>query len=378
MPEPPPPSRPPTPADRSPTCARPPSTPPSRPWPARPTSSRPSPGPGSSTPAAPGACSCSSPSTGWSPGAGAPPTTGCSPPGRRSSGATSGASRMPWPGSPRAALTSLTGHDPLDRGTEAARRRAGLRGHVPAHRHHARGGRGADAAPSTRSATRCSSSAGPTSGTSTCTSTTPARPSRPASRRAARSGSGSPTSPAQIAAREQPVPLAVVACAAGPGIGALLREAGAVVVDSGPGGAPRPGSCSRRWSRPGSTAVVLLPGDRDTLMAAEIAAQAAAGSGPRRARGARPHDRAVPRRPGRARPRPVGARQRRRDDRCRRGHPARRGVGRDQGGADLGRGLPARATCSGSSTATSPSSAPTSPWRPARCSTGSCRPAASS
>ena len=39
----------------------------------------------------------------------------------------------------------------------------------------------------------------------------------------------------QVDAREQPVPLAVVACAAGPGIGALLREAGAVVVASGPG-----------------------------------------------------------------------------------------------------------------------------------------------
>ena len=39
----------------------------------------------------------------------------------------------------------------------------------------------------------------------------------------------------QVAAREQPVPLAVVACAAGPGIGALLEEAGAVVVASGPG-----------------------------------------------------------------------------------------------------------------------------------------------
>ena len=42
---------------------------------------------------------------------------------------------------------------------------------------------------------------------------------------------------------------------------------------------PRPGSCSRRCESTGSAAVVLLPGDRDTFMAAEIAAQAAAGAG---------------------------------------------------------------------------------------------------
>ena len=47
----------------------------------------------------------------------------------------------------------------------------------------------------------------------------------------------------------------------------------------GPAGAPRPGSCSQAVESTGSTAVVLLPGDRDTLMAAEIAAQAAAGAG---------------------------------------------------------------------------------------------------
>ena len=83
----------------------------------------------------------------------------------------------------------------------------------------------------------------------------------------------------QINAREQPVPLAVVACAAGPGIGALLREAGAVVVASGPGRRASAGQLLEAVESTGSTAVVLLPGDRDTLMAAEIAAQAAAGSG---------------------------------------------------------------------------------------------------
>ena len=76
------------------------------------------------------------------------------------------------------------------------------------------------------------------------------------------------------------MPLAVVACAAGPGLGALLREAGAVVVGARPGPA-RLGRAAARGgaSRPGRPPSSLLPGDRDTLMAAEAAAQAAAGAG---------------------------------------------------------------------------------------------------
>jgi len=83
----------------------------------------------------------------------------------------------------------------------------------------------------------------------------------------------------QIGARDQPAPLAVVACAAGPGIGALLREAGAVVVASGPGRRASAGQLLEAVESTGSAAVVLLPGDRDTFLAAEIAAQAAAGAG---------------------------------------------------------------------------------------------------
>ncbi len=83
----------------------------------------------------------------------------------------------------------------------------------------------------------------------------------------------------QVDTRDHPAPLAVVACAAGPGIGALLREAGAVVVASGPGRRASAGQLLRAVESTGSSAVVLLPGDRDTFMAAEIAAQAAAGSG---------------------------------------------------------------------------------------------------
>jgi DAK2 domain fusion protein YloV len=83
----------------------------------------------------------------------------------------------------------------------------------------------------------------------------------------------------QVNTRDQPAPLAVVACAAGPGIGALLREAGAVVVASGPGRRASAGQLLQAVESTGSAAVVLLPGDRDTLMAAEIAGQAAAGAG---------------------------------------------------------------------------------------------------
>ncbi len=83
----------------------------------------------------------------------------------------------------------------------------------------------------------------------------------------------------QVGARDQPAPLAVVACAAGPGIGALLREAGAVVVASGPGRRASAGQLLEAVESTGSAAVVLLPGDRDTFLAAEIAAQAAAGAG---------------------------------------------------------------------------------------------------
>ena len=75
------------------------------------------------------------------------------------------------------------------------------------------------------------------------------------------------------------LPLAVVACAAGPGIAALLREAGAVVVDSGPGRRASAGQLLAAVRETGSPAVVIVPGDRDTFMAAEVAAQAAGSEG---------------------------------------------------------------------------------------------------
>ncbi|HET6951378.1 MAG TPA: DAK2 domain-containing protein, partial [Acidimicrobiales bacterium] len=84
---------------------------------------------------------------------------------------------------------------------------------------------------------------------------------------------------AQVATREQPVPLAVVACAAGPGIARLLEEAGALAVASGPGHRASAGQLLEAVHATGSRSVVLLPGDRDTLMAAEVAAQAAGAEG---------------------------------------------------------------------------------------------------
>jgi uncharacterized protein len=83
----------------------------------------------------------------------------------------------------------------------------------------------------------------------------------------------------QFATRVHPVPIAVVACSAGPGIADLLREAGAVVVDSGPGRRASAGQLLTAVRATGAPAVVLLPGDRDTLMAAQIAAEAASSEG---------------------------------------------------------------------------------------------------
>lgn len=83
----------------------------------------------------------------------------------------------------------------------------------------------------------------------------------------------------QVATREHRAPIAVVACAAGPGIAALLREAGAVVVESAPGRRASAGQLLAAARATGAPAVVLLPGDRDTLMAAEVAAEAASGEG---------------------------------------------------------------------------------------------------
>ncbi|MFV0461866.1 MAG: DAK2 domain-containing protein [Nostocoides sp.] len=73
--------------------------------------------------------------------------------------------------------------------------------------------------------------------------------------------------------------VAVVACAAGPGIAALFEEAGAVVVPSGPGGRASAGSLLQGVKTAGASTVLLLPNDRDTQMAAAAAATAARADG---------------------------------------------------------------------------------------------------
>lgn len=73
--------------------------------------------------------------------------------------------------------------------------------------------------------------------------------------------------------------LGVVACAAGPGIAELLSEAGAEVVLSGPARRASAGELLAAVRATGAGDVLLLPNDRDTLLAARAAAQAAGQEG---------------------------------------------------------------------------------------------------
>ncbi|KRE41938.1 DAK2 domain-containing protein [Knoellia sp. Soil729] len=82
----------------------------------------------------------------------------------------------------------------------------------------------------------------------------------------------------QIAARE-PQHFAVVACAAGPGMASVLSEAGAEVVLSAPGARASAGQLLDAIRRTGAASVVVLPNDKDTLMAAEVACRGAKDDG---------------------------------------------------------------------------------------------------
>ncbi len=83
----------------------------------------------------------------------------------------------------------------------------------------------------------------------------------------------------QVAAREEPGAVGVVACAPGPGVAGLLAEAGAVVVASAPGRRASARQLVEATRATGARGVVLLPGDPDTVMAAEAAVEAAAAEG---------------------------------------------------------------------------------------------------
>lgn len=67
----------------------------------------------------------------------------------------------------------------------------------------------------------------------------------------------------------------VIAVSAGPGLAALFEEAGAVVVEGGPGRRPSTGQLLEAIAQCRATEVVVLPNDRDTVRAARMAASTA-------------------------------------------------------------------------------------------------------
>jgi DAK2 domain fusion protein YloV len=68
--------------------------------------------------------------------------------------------------------------------------------------------------------------------------------------------------------------VAVVACAAGPGLAALFTDAGATVIASGPGRRASAGQLLDAAREAHALSVILLPNDNDTVLAAEAAASA--------------------------------------------------------------------------------------------------------
>ena len=65
----------------------------------------------------------------------------------------------------------------------------------------------------------------------------------------------------------------VVAVAAGPGLAALFTEAGATVVEGGPGRRPSTGQLHECITRCGAAEVIVLPNDHDSIRVAETAAR---------------------------------------------------------------------------------------------------------
>jgi DAK2 domain fusion protein YloV len=67
----------------------------------------------------------------------------------------------------------------------------------------------------------------------------------------------------------------IVAVAAGPGLAALFEEAGAVVVEGGPGRRPSTGQLLEAITACGAAEVIVLPNDHDSVRVAQIAARTA-------------------------------------------------------------------------------------------------------
>ncbi len=74
-------------------------------------------------------------------------------------------------------------------------------------------------------------------------------------------------------------PVAVVACAAGEGLARVFRAAGALSVFNGPGRRASAGQLLDAIRSAGSRSVIVLPNEKDTVLAAEAAASAAAEAG---------------------------------------------------------------------------------------------------
>jgi DAK2 domain fusion protein YloV len=67
----------------------------------------------------------------------------------------------------------------------------------------------------------------------------------------------------------------IVAVAAGPGLARLFGDAGAIVIEAGPGNRPSTGMILDAVTESGAAEVVILPNDPDSVRAARIAAQTA-------------------------------------------------------------------------------------------------------
>lgn len=80
---------------------------------------------------------------------------------------------------------------------------------------------------------------------------------------------------ARRAAPQRQAGVAVVACAAGPGLAELFRDAGAIVVRGGPGRRPSTGELLDAVHATGARDVVVLPNDDDTQAVADAAARTA-------------------------------------------------------------------------------------------------------
>ena len=79
----------------------------------------------------------------------------------------------------------------------------------------------------------------------------------------------------QVGHQQPATGVAVVACAAGPGLAQVFEEAGATVVASGPGRRASAGQLLEAARAAHALDVIVLPNDSDTVMAAEAAARAA-------------------------------------------------------------------------------------------------------